>query len=72
MIRIIVGMFLVMGGVGTADFYDECLYAADCVAGPPPSDWVTIGLPVLGLILMYWGVWSHRKELFKDDDRPWY
>jgi len=72
MIRIAIGLLMVMGAVGTQDFYDECLMAADCVAGDPPSMWVTCGLAFLGLFLMYWGVWSNRDDFFRDDDNGYW
>jgi|694.fasta_scaffold91299_5 hypothetical protein len=32
------GFLLVTGTAGASDFYEECLAAADCVAGAPMSD----------------------------------
>lgn len=63
MIRIIVGFFIVFGAVGSQDFYDECLMAADCVAGDPPSLIVTSLWGLLGLGLMAWGVYAKRDYL---------
>ena len=56
MIRFIVGLFIVMGAVGRHDFYDECLAASDCVAGDPPSMFVTMLVALFGLALMFWKI----------------
>jgi hypothetical protein len=62
MIRIVVGMFLVFGAVGNQDFYDECLMAADCVAGDPPSLIGTAVIGLLGLALAFWGSLKYHDE----------
>lgn len=56
LVRIIIGMMLVFGSVGNHDFYDECLKAADCVAGDPPSLLATVLIAGVGLLFMGWGV----------------
>ena len=65
MIRIAIGFFMVFGAVGSQDFYDECLMAADCAAGDPPSLIMTSILALVGLGLMACGVYSKR-EYFED------
>lgn len=62
MIRIVVGLLFVLGAVGTHDFYDECLMAADCVAGDPPSLIKTAIIGLLGLSLMFWGAMKYQDE----------
>lgn len=63
MIRIAIGFFMVFGAVGSQDFYDECLMAADCAAGDPPSLIMTSILALVGLGLMAWGVYAKRDQL---------
>jgi hypothetical protein len=63
MIRIAIGFFMVFGAVGSQDFYDECLVAADCAAGDPPSLIKTAILALVGLGLMAWGVYAKRDYL---------
>lgn len=36
-IAAIVGVLMIIGVPGNADFYEECKAAADCVAGEPQS-----------------------------------
>lgn len=55
-ILIFVGFMLLAGSVGRHDFWEECLAAADCVAGDPPSMIVTMVLSVIGLLSMAAGV----------------
>lgn len=63
MIRIAIGFLMVFGAVGSQDFYDECLVAADCAAGDPPSLIKTAILALVGLGLMAWGVYAKRDQL---------
>lgn len=63
MIRIALGFLIVLGAVGREDFYSECLMAADCVAGDPPSLIMTSILALVGLGLMAWGVYDKRDQL---------
>lgn len=63
MIRIAIGFLMVFGAVGSQDFYDECLVAADCAAGDPPSLIMTSILALVGLGLMGWGVYAKRDQL---------
>jgi len=58
MIRVVVGFFLIMGAVGTHDFYDECIMAADCVAGDPPSLIVSALIGLAGCAIAFWGALS--------------
>lgn len=56
------GIFVMAGAAGREDFYIECLAAADCVAGDPPSMFLTFVQCVIGLITMVIGVAGMIKE----------
>jgi hypothetical protein len=56
------GLFLIAGAAGGQDFYDECKAAADCVAGDPPSMFLTIVQCIVGMITMFIGVSGMLKE----------
>ena len=61
MIRLLLGIIIVMGSVGTLEFYDECLAAADCVAGTPPSMLAVFGQALLGISIMAWAAYDFNK-----------
>lgn len=58
------GLFLSAGAAGGQDFYDECKAAADCVAGDPPSMFLTIVYSLVGIATMLIGV----AGMIKDND----
>lgn len=66
MIRFITGLFMLFGTVGRHDFYDECLMAADCVAGDPPNIAVTVLIGFLAFVLMFWPIVDGSMEKYKD------
>ena len=52
------GFILIISAAGSADFYEECKRAVDCVAGDPPS---TLGMALqslAGMMLMASGVYN--------------
>ena len=57
-----VGIMILAGVAGNADFYDACLAAADCVAGDPPSTFWAIIQSIIGLILLLIGTKGLIKE----------
>lgn len=64
MIMIILGLLILAGTAGHSDFYDECLAAADCVAGEPMSVLQMTLQSLLGLALFVAGcVGEATKEL---------
>lgn len=56
------GLFVIAGAAGGQDFYDECRAAADCVAGDPPSMFLTIVQCLTGVAAMFIGVVGMIKE----------
>lgn len=58
------GLILIAGAAGGQDFYDECKAAADCVAGDPPSMFLTIVYCLVGIVTMGIGV----AGMIKDND----
>lgn len=51
-----IGLLLIASVAGASDFYEECLAAADCVAGEEPSTFWVIIKSLIGLMLMGLGV----------------
>lgn len=51
-IAAIVGLILIIGTAGNADYYDECKAAVDCVAGEPQSAVSMFLQFIAGLVLM--------------------
>lgn len=60
----VLGLILIAGAAGGQDFYDECKAAADCVAGDPPSMFLTIVYSLVGIATMLIGV----AGMIKDND----
>ena len=50
------GFILIIGTAGSADFYEECRAAADCVAGEPMSTMQMVLQSIAGLIFMGTGI----------------
>lgn len=65
MIRFITGLLMMFGAVGRHDFYDECLMAADCVAGDAPSLTVTVIIGILAALIMLWPILDGSLEKYK-------
>lgn len=60
----VLGLLIMAGTAGSSDFHDECLAAADCVAGEPMSVLQITLQSVLGLMLFIAGSLSFiNKEL---------
>ena len=58
-IAVIIGFVIIAGTAGSADFYDKCRAAVDCVAGEPMSLLQVIAQFIGGLILMVGGsIWA--------------
>jgi hypothetical protein len=62
-IAALVGFLMMIGTAGSSEFYEECLAAADCVAGPRMSSLQFLMQLVAGILLLVWGgltatVWS--------------
>lgn len=55
-IAAVVGFLLVIGAVGSSDFYEECRAAADCVAGSAPSMLQICAQVLGGLVLGGFGL----------------
>lgn len=62
MIMILVGLLILAGTAGSSDYYDECLAAADCVAGEPMSLLQMTLQSVLGLALFMAGCLGLKNE----------
>ena len=54
MIRLVIGLFIVMGAVGKQDYWLECYRAVDCLAGPAPTTSSLVLWSAIGLVLMGW------------------
>lgn len=62
MLMILLGLLIMAGTAGSSDFYDECLAAADCVAGEPMSLVQMTLQSLLGLALFALGCLGLRDE----------
>ena len=51
-----IGILILAGTTGAADYYDQCRLAADCVAGEPMSDFRLTIQMLTGLVIMSIGV----------------
>lgn len=54
----VAGFLLIIGTAGSADFYDECRAAADCVAGEPMSFARMITQSLIGIVMMGFGIFT--------------
>lgn len=54
-LMILLGLLIMAGTAGNSDYYDECLAAADCVAGEPMSLLQMTLQSLLGLALFVAG-----------------
>lgn len=66
MLMMILGLLIMAGTAGSSDYYDECLAAADCVAGEPMSLVQMTLQSLLGLALFALGCLGLRKEGYND------
>ena len=56
------GFLVVAGTAGSADFYEECRAAVDCVAGEPMSDLRMMLQLLVGVVGMVTGICMMAKD----------
>jgi hypothetical protein len=62
MIRLLAGLFLLLGAVGRDDAWLACHAAADCLAGPAPTVTSLLVYSSIGLALCMWAAVDLNKE----------